>query len=80
MGLVSRNAKKTLPATSSIDTKVDLTKGDNGLGLAVHFTVKAPGWSKTDTEAIVKEAHAVCPYSKATRNNIEVTFDVLDGK
>jgi len=38
--------------------------------------VKIPGWSKADTEAITEKAHQICPYSKATRNNIPVKLSV----
>jgi organic hydroperoxide reductase OsmC/OhrA len=44
----------------------------------VALAVKVPGLSRADAEALVAEAHQVCPYSKATRGNIEVSLRVVD--
>lgn len=49
-----------------------------GLGLGVALAVTVPGLSRADAEALVAAAHEVCPYSKATRGNIEVTLSVID--
>ena len=45
-----------------------------GFGIAVQMTVKAPGMDHAALQALVDKAHQVCPYSNATRGNIEVTF------
>ncbi len=47
-----------------------------GFGLAVTLTVRIPGMEKEAAEELVAAAHLVCPYSNATRNNIEVTLVV----
>jgi Ohr subfamily peroxiredoxin len=49
-----------------------------GLGLGVALAIKVPGLSRADAEALVAAAHQVCPYSKATRGNIEVALSVVD--
>jgi Ohr subfamily peroxiredoxin len=49
-----------------------------GLGLGVALSVRVPGVSREVAESLVRAAHEVCPYSKATRGNIEVTLAVID--
>ena len=48
-----------------------------GFGLAVGLDVHTPNLDKATAEALVAKAHAVCPYSNATRGNIEVTVDAV---
>lgn len=58
---------------AKIDSKVDLGKGDDGgFELAVELRCTLPNVSREEAQAIVDEATTVCPYSKATRGNIEV--------
>ncbi len=49
-----------------------------GLGLGAQLEVRLPGLDRATAELLVNEAHGVCPYSKATRNNIEVRLSVVD--
>lgn len=49
-----------------------------GLGLGAQLEVRLPGLDRATAEMLVNEAHGVCPYSKATRNNIEVKLSVVD--
>lgn len=49
-----------------------------GLGLGAQLEVRLPGLDRAVAEEIVAAAHQVCPYSKATRNNIEVRLGVVD--
>jgi len=49
-----------------------------GLGLGAQLEVRLPGLDRATAEQLVNEAHGVCPYSKATRNNIEVRLSVVD--
>lgn len=51
-------------------------KTDDGFSLAVDLKVSLPGADRTALEALVEEAHQICPYSKATRGNIPVTLTV----
>lgn len=48
------------------------------LSLAVKLHVNIPGLSQADAERLVAEAHTICPYSNATRGNIEVNFVVTN--
>jgi Ohr subfamily peroxiredoxin len=69
--------KKTLPADFSVTVTVPLIMGDDhGYSIEAHLKVSIPGWDKAEAEALVETAHTVCPYSKATRNNIPVTLSV----
>ncbi|HSW25083.1 MAG TPA: organic hydroperoxide resistance protein, partial [Burkholderiaceae bacterium] len=48
-----------------------------GFGIQVAMRISVPGWSKEETQALVDAAHKVCPYSNATRGNIDVTLTVV---
>lgn len=64
---------------STVTAKVSIgKKEDGGFMLAVEMDVKITGVEKKEAEELVKEAHQVCPYSNATRNNVEVTLKVLN--
>lgn len=49
-----------------------------GLGLGAQLDVRLPGLDRATAQELVEAAHQVCPYSKATRNNIEVKLSVVD--
>ena len=66
--------KITLPEDTSIDASVDLGKIANGYGIAVRLDVSLPGMDRAAAQELVDAAHQVCPYSNATRGNIEVTL------
>jgi osmotically inducible protein OsmC len=68
--------KITLPQDTSIDASVDLGKIPNGYGIAVRLEVSLPGMEPAAAQALVDAAHQVCPYSNATRGNIDVTLTV----
>lgn len=79
MKAVARNQKITLPAEVSIkaDVSIGPMSGKPGaFGIAVALAVSVPGMDKAATEALVKAAHEVCPYSNATRGNIDVALSV----
>lgn len=63
---------------SEVTANVSLLQGDDGFSLAVKLQVKGTGIERAQLEDIVHKAHQVCPYSKATRNNIDVTLEVVD--
>ena len=66
--------KVDLPADTSIDASVDLGKIPNGYGIAVRLDVSLPGMDRAAAQNLLDAAHQVCPYSNATRGNIEVTL------
>ena len=51
--------------------------GDGGFGLSASLVIYAPHLDKATAESLVEAAHRVCPYSNATRGNIEVTLSVV---
>ena len=71
--LVAGNEKIALPQGFAIDADVAL---GNRFRLAVVFNIALPGMDKAAAEALVAKAHEVCPYSRATRGNIDVTFHI----
>ena len=76
LGLVASQMKVKLPPDLSVDIEVDL--GQSGIAwlLQARLTVRAPGLEKEVVEKIAHGAHEICPYSKATRGNIEVAINV----
>jgi len=66
--------KIALPADTSIDASVDLGKTGHGYGIAVRLDIALPGLERASAQALVDAAHQVCPYSNATRGNIDVTL------
>ncbi|CAM3846244.1 organic hydroperoxide resistance protein [Nocardiopsis rhodophaea] len=70
---VAREAKVSVDG-STIESAVSLGSGDDGFGLGVDLTVTIPGLAQAEVQKLVDAAHQVCPYSKATRGNIEVNL------
>jgi lipoyl-dependent peroxiredoxin len=63
---------------SAVTAEVSIGKSDGGVGfgLSVVLHIEMTGVSQDDAERVVAAAHQVCPYSNATRGNIEVTLEV----
>jgi lipoyl-dependent peroxiredoxin len=76
MKFVAGTQKIAVPADASIDAEVDLGPIAQGFGIAVRMAVNLPGMDRATAEKLVADAHVVCPYSNATRNNIDVQFAV----
>jgi Ohr subfamily peroxiredoxin len=76
MKVVAGREKITLPADTSIKADVGIGPIPAGFGIQVALTVTVPGMDRATAEKIVHAAHGVCPYSNATRGNIEVTLSV----
>jgi osmotically inducible protein OsmC len=74
---VAGQEKITLPADTSIEGNVGIGTIPNGFGIEVELKISIPGMPREQVEALVKKAHVVCPYSNATRNNIDVTLTVV---
>lgn len=77
--LVAGKKKIVIDKDPSILAEVSLGTLGQGLGLAVTLTVTLPGMDEKQAHELVEEAHKVCPYSNATRNNIDVTLVVKTG-
>ena len=77
MKFVAGTQKITLPADTSIDATVGIGQIPAGFGIEVQMSISIPGMDKAAAQALVDKAHQVCPYSNATRGNIEVTLTVV---
>jgi Ohr subfamily peroxiredoxin len=77
IGLVARKMKITLPADLAIDAEVDLNLADGGYFLRARLNVSLPGVEREVAQTLVDEAHQTCPYSKATRGNIDVAINLI---
>lgn len=66
--------KIEVPADLSIDASVDLGKIPAGYGIAVRLHVSLPGMDRAAAQDLIDAAHQVCPYSNATRGNIDVVL------
>ena|SRR5665213_3233384 len=77
MKLVAMQQKSKLPDDTTIDGSVGIGPIPGGFGIEVELKISVPGMDKAQVKAIVDKAHMVCPYSNATRGNIEVTLTIL---
>jgi osmotically inducible protein OsmC len=76
IGFAARAMKVTLPAERSIDAEVDLGVTGEAYFIQARLNVNLPGLERSVAEALVEAAHQTCPYSKVTRGNINVVFNV----
>ncbi|MFV0679303.1 organic hydroperoxide resistance protein [Ottowia sp.] len=74
MKAVAGKQKIALPDDLSVDAEVDLGPVGQAFGIAVRMTIRLPGMERAAAQALVDTAHQVCPYSNATRGNIDVTL------
>ena len=77
MKAVAAGQKIALPADVTITADVGIGPIPAGFGIQVAMAIKVPGMERAATEALVAAAHKVCPYSNATRGNIDVTLTVV---
>ncbi|MDZ4176466.1 MAG: organic hydroperoxide resistance protein [Hydrogenophaga sp.] len=66
--------KVAIPADASIEAEVDIGPIPAGFGIAARLTVNLPGVDRAVAQDLADTAHQVCPYSNATRGNIDVTI------
>jgi lipoyl-dependent peroxiredoxin len=76
MKFVAGNEKIKLPDGFFVEAKVGIGPIAQGFCIKVDMNVSLEGMDKPAAEELVKKAHVVCPYSNATRDNIEVNFNV----
>jgi Ohr subfamily peroxiredoxin len=76
MGLAAGKMKVKLPADLAVDTEVDLCNTDGAYFLQARLNVSIPGLDREVAQALADAAHQTCPYSKATRGNIDVVINV----
>ncbi|MBN9004234.1 MAG: organic hydroperoxide resistance protein [Rhizobiales bacterium] len=69
--------KVALPADLAVDAEVDLGTAGEAFLLQARLNVSLPGLSREVAQSVADAAHQICPYSKATRGNIDVTISVI---
>lgn len=75
---VSGKLSLKVPADASITSKVSFgTYPPGGFNIQVDMAISLPGLEKSDAQSLVDAAHKVCPYSNATRGNVDVTLTVV---
>jgi Ohr subfamily peroxiredoxin len=77
MGLAAGQRKIRLPAEAAVDAEVDLVNSDDGYFLRARLKVSLPGVPRDTAQAIIDQAHKTCPYSKATRGNIDAAIELV---
>ena len=77
VGLAAKEFKVELPADVSVDIEVDLGQTGNAYFLQSRITLRLPGIALDTATAIAHAADQMCPYSKATRGNIDVALNVI---
>jgi osmotically inducible protein OsmC len=77
MGIAARKLRVTLPPELAIDAEVDLCLSDGAYFLQARLNISVPGIERELARALVDAAHQTCPYSKATRGNIDVVITLL---
>jgi Ohr subfamily peroxiredoxin len=77
LGLVAGKKKVTLPPDRAIDAEVDLGTNESGFVLRARLNVSLPGVPPEVARELLEAAHQTCPYSKATRGNIDVEINLV---
>lgn len=77
MAIAARNSKLTLPQDLAVDAEVDLCLVDGAYFVQARLNVSLPGMERSAARALVDATHELCPYSKATRGNIDVVIAVV---
>jgi Ohr subfamily peroxiredoxin len=77
LALAASQKKISLPADRAIDAEVDLGTNEGGYVLRARLNVSLPGVKPEVAKALVDAAHQMCPYSKATRGNIDVAINLV---
>ena len=74
---VGAQMKVRIPADLAVDPEVDLFMGEDGFSLKARLNVSLPGLDREVAQSVLDAAHQTCPYSKATRGNIDVAINLV---
>jgi len=77
MGIAANKMKVALPEDRAINAEVDLGTSGGAFFLQARLNVSLPGLDREIVQALVDAAHQTCPYSKATRGNIDVVINLI---
>jgi Ohr subfamily peroxiredoxin len=73
---VAGQTKAALPADTAITAEVGIGQIEGGFGLDIDLRISLPGLAQEQAQSLVDAAHKVCPYSNATRGNVDVRLHV----
>jgi len=75
--VAAQRAKAKIPADASVTATVGIgPRSEGGFGITADLTISLPGLARDEAETLVAAAHQICPYSNATRNNLDVGLTV----
>jgi len=77
MALAAAKMKVALPADRAVDAEVDLVTEDSGFFLRARLNVSLPGLEREVAQALVDAGDQTCPYSNATRGNVDVVITLI---
>ena len=78
MQFVATQGGPKVPPGADVTATVGIgPRSEGGFGLEIALEVSLPGLDRAEAEALVAKAHEVCPYSNATRNNVDVQVSIL---
>jgi Ohr subfamily peroxiredoxin len=77
MGRAAKDKRVLLPADTAVDAEVDLGTNEGGFQLQARLNVSLPGLAREVAQELVETAHQICPYSKMSRGNIDVTITLV---
>lgn len=78
MKYVAGRDKLAIPSDASIEGVVGIGAIPNGFGIEVELRISLPGMDREQAQTLIERAHIVCPYSNATRGNIDVILTLVD--
>jgi osmotically inducible protein OsmC len=78
MGIAARKMKIGVPSAMAIDAEVDLCLSDDAYFLRGRLNVSLPGLERDVARELIESGHRTCPYSKATRGNIDVLINLIE--
>jgi lipoyl-dependent peroxiredoxin len=76
IGVVTQKMKVAMPADTSVDAEVDLGTNEGGYLIQARLKVSLPGLDRETAQKVIEAAHEACPYSKATRGNINAEISL----
>jgi Ohr subfamily peroxiredoxin len=79
MGIAARKMRIAMPAGMAIDAEVDLCLSNDAYFLRGRLNVSLPGLGRDIARELIESGHRTCPYSKATRGNIDLLINLVEG-
>lgn len=78
MKAVAPKLNLTVPKDATVEATIGVgPRSEGGFGITADLSIHLPGFSKEDAKKLVETAHQVCPYSNATRNNVNVGLKIV---